>query len=59
MVSAIKFKGVNRHDSDPVTGAVISREQMLVDLYLMKQHNINSIRTVTLPKQPDIPSAMR
>ena len=49
---AIKFKGVNRHDSDPVTGAVISREQMLVDLYLMKQHNINSIRTSHYPNSP-------
>ncbi|MDY7223277.1 glycoside hydrolase family 2 TIM barrel-domain containing protein [Halalkalibacterium halodurans] len=50
--AAIKFKGVNRHDSDPVTGAVISREQMLVDLHLMKQHNINSIRTAHYPNSP-------
>lgn len=50
--AAIKFKGVNRHDSDPVTGAVISREQMLTDLYLMKQHNINSIRTAHYPNSP-------
>lgn len=50
--AAIKFKGVNRHDSDPVTGSVISREQMLVDLYLMKQHNINSIRTAHYPNSP-------
>ncbi|WP_373231225.1 glycoside hydrolase family 2 TIM barrel-domain containing protein [Cohnella sp.] len=50
--AAIKFKGVNRHDSDPVTGAVINREQMLVDLYLMKKHNINSIRTSHYPNSP-------
>jgi len=49
---AIKFKGVNRHDSDPVTGSVISMEQMLVDLHLMKQHNINSIRTSHYPNSP-------
>lgn len=49
---AIKFKGVNRHDSDPITGAVISREQMLTDLYLMKQHNMNSIRTSHYPNTP-------
>lgn len=49
---AIKFKGVNRHDSDPITGAVISREQMLTDLYLMKQHNMNSIRTSHYPNSP-------
>ena len=40
---AIKFKGVNRHDSDPKTGYVISREQALQDLRLMKQHNFNAI----------------
>ncbi|MBD3917599.1 DUF4981 domain-containing protein [Paenibacillus sp. PR3] len=50
--AAVKFKGVNRHDCDPVTGAVINREQMLVDLHLMKQHNINSIRTSHYPNSP-------
>lgn len=49
---AVKLKGVNRHDSDPVTGAVISKEQMLKDLYLMKQHNINAIRTSHYPNAP-------
>ena len=34
----IKFRGVNRHDSDPVTGFTISREQIITDLTLMKQH---------------------
>jgi len=48
----IKFHGVNRHDSDPVTGACISREQMLIDLNLMKAHNINAIRTSHYPPQP-------
>lgn len=48
----IKFRGVNRHDSDPVTGFVISREQMLKDLTLMKQHNINAIRTSHYPNSP-------
>ncbi|WP_049384497.1 glycoside hydrolase family 2 TIM barrel-domain containing protein [Haemophilus parainfluenzae] len=46
---AIKFKGVNRHDSDPKTGYVISREQALQDLRLMKQHNFNAIRTAHYP----------
>jgi len=50
--TAIKIKGVNRHDSDPVTGYVISREQMLKDLSLMKQHNINAIRTSHYPNSP-------
>lgn len=50
--TAVKFKGVNRHDSDPVTGSCISKEQMLKDLYLMKLHNINAIRTSHYPNAP-------
>ena len=49
---AIKFKGVNRHDSDLKTGYVISREQALQDLRLMKQHNFNAIRTAHYPNAP-------
>jgi beta-galactosidase len=52
----IKFKGVNRHDSDPITGYTISREQVLTDLSLMKQHNINAIRTSHYPDAPWFPS---
>lgn len=48
----IKIKGVNRHDSDPFTGYTISKEQALKDLYLMKQHNINAIRTSHFPNAP-------
>ena len=48
----IKFHGVNRHDSDPVTGFVISLEQMKQDLRLMKQHNVNAIRTSHYPNDP-------
>lgn len=36
----IKFRGVNRHDSDPVTGFTINSEQITTDLTLMKQHNL-------------------
>lgn len=50
--TAIKFRGVNRHDSDPVTGYTISREQALRDLALMKRHNINAIRTSHYPNAP-------
>ncbi|PJG83069.1 glycoside hydrolase family 2 TIM barrel-domain containing protein [Caviibacterium pharyngocola] len=49
---AIKFKGVNRHDSDPKTGYAISYEQALTDLRLMKEHNINAIRTAHYPNAP-------
>ena len=48
----IKFKGVNRHDSDPVTGYTISKEQAMKDLQLMKAHNINAIRTSHYPNAP-------
>ena len=48
----IKFRGVNRHDSDPVTDYTISREQALKDLKLMKLHNINAIRTSHYPNAP-------
>ena len=48
----IKLRGVNRHESDPRTGACINREQALTDLLLMKQHNINTIRTAHYPPAP-------
>ncbi len=48
----IKFKGTNRHDSDPVTGYTISREQAIKDLRLMKEANINAIRTSHYPNAP-------
>ena len=48
----IKFKGVNRHDSDPVKGPAVDIEDMLRDLKLMKQHNINAIRTSHYPNSP-------
>lgn len=48
----IKFRGVNRHDSDPVTGFVTSMEQILTDLTMMKQHNFNSIRSSHYPNAP-------
>lgn len=48
----IKMKGVNRHDSDPVTGYTISREQAEKDLKLMKRHNINALRTSHYPNAP-------
>ncbi|MDK2968682.1 glycoside hydrolase family 2 TIM barrel-domain containing protein [Lacrimispora sp.] len=48
----IKFHGVNRHDSDPVTGFTISLDQMKRDLRLMKQHNVNAIRTSHYPNAP-------
>lgn len=48
----IKFKGVNRHDSNPYTGYAQSFRQMLDDIMLMKRHNINAIRTSHYPNSP-------
>ena len=50
--TAIKFRGVNRHDSDPVTGYTISESQAQIDLALMKRHNVNAIRTSHYPNAP-------
>ena len=48
----IKFRGVNRHDSDPVTGFTINPKQITTDLTLMKQHNFNAIRSSHYPNAP-------
>ncbi len=48
----VKFRGVNRHDSHPVKGYTVSREDVMRDLTLMKEHNINAIRTSHYPNAP-------
>lgn len=48
----IKFRGVNRHDSDPETGYYCSVAQMEKDLKLMKKHNVNAVRTSHYPDSP-------
>ncbi len=48
----VLLKGVNRHEHDPVTGHIISKESMLQDILLMKQHNINTVRTCHYPDDP-------
>ncbi len=50
---SIKFRGVNRHDSDPVLGSAVDREAMIRDLTIMKQHNITAIRTSHYPSAPE------
>jgi beta-galactosidase len=45
----IQIKGVNRHEFDPDSGRVVSRESMIRDILLMKQHNINAVRTSHSP----------
>ena len=48
----ITLRGVNRHDSDPATGPVVDLEHMLWDLRLMKEHNINAVRSSHYPNDP-------
>ena len=48
----ILIKGVNRHEHDPYTGHVISREMMEEDVILMKRMNINTVRTCHYPDDP-------
>lgn len=50
---AIKFRGVNRHDSYPDTGYAASVAQLEKDLSLMKMHNVNAIRTSHYPNAPE------
>lgn len=49
---AIKLKGMNRHDYSPTEGRVTSKESIEEDIILMKQHNINAIRTAHYPNSP-------
>ncbi len=44
--------GVNRHDHDPEGGKAVSREAMQADITLMKQHNLNAVRTSHYPNDP-------
>ncbi|WP_212841692.1 glycoside hydrolase family 2 TIM barrel-domain containing protein [Catellatospora sp. IY07-71] len=49
---AVLFRGVNRHEFDPDHGRVVGEELMRADLVLMKQHNINAVRTSHYPPHP-------
>ena len=48
----ITFRGVNRHESDPVTGSVCSMDQSLLDLRMIKAHNFNAVRASHYPDVP-------
>jgi beta-galactosidase len=48
----IYIKGVNRHETDPFTGHVVSKASMEKDIKLMKQHNINAVRSSHYPNDP-------
>jgi beta-galactosidase len=51
----VKGKGVNRHDSHPELGSSTPVEHMLRDLYILKAHNVNMIRTSHYPNDPRLP----
>ncbi len=48
----VKLKGVNRHEHDPDTGRMVSEDRMIQDIRLMKQFNINCVRTSHYPNHP-------
>ncbi len=48
----VLIRGVNRHEWDPDLGQVMTRERMIQDIRLMKQNNINAVRTCHYPDDP-------
>ena len=48
----VKFKGVNRHDSSPENGYAVTMEEMVRDIYMIKAHNFNALRTSHYPNSP-------
>jgi beta-galactosidase len=48
----VLFKGVNRHEHNYITGQTLTREDVEEDLRIMKEHNINAIRTAHYPHDP-------
>lgn len=52
----VKARGVNRHDSHPLLGAAVPLSHMTEDLYIMKRHNINTVRTSHYPPDPRFPA---
>ncbi len=50
--SPVKFRGVNRHESDPVTGSAVFMDQVVKDLTMIKAHNFNAVRASHYPNVP-------
>ena len=48
----IYIRGVDRHETDPATGHIVSKERMLQDIRLMKENNINAVRSSHYPNHP-------
>ncbi len=48
----LTVRGVDRHEHDPIRGKTVDRESMLADILLMKQNNLNAVRTSHYPNHP-------
>lgn len=49
----LRFRGTNRHDSDPFVGSAVTMDHVRKDMAMMKQHNFNAIRTSHYPNAPE------
>lgn len=49
----VRFRGTNRHDSDPYVGSAVTVDHIRKDMEIMKQHNFNAIRTSHYPNAPE------
>ena len=49
----VLFKGADRHEMDPLTGYVVSRERMIQDIKILKENNLNAVRTCHYPDDPE------
>ncbi|MEO1414974.1 MAG: glycoside hydrolase family 2 TIM barrel-domain containing protein [Bacteroidota bacterium] len=48
----VLLQGVNRHEFHPIKGRTLTREDMMADIRLLKQHNFNAVRTAHYPNDP-------
>lgn len=48
----VLFKGADRHEIDPLTGYLVTKERMLEDIRIMKENNLNAVRTCHYPDAP-------
>ncbi len=49
----VLYMGVNRHEHEPDTGHAVTRQGMIEDIRIMKQHNVNAVRTSHYPNTPE------
>lgn len=49
---AVLFKGADRHEMDPLTGYVVTKDRMIEDIRILKENNLNAVRTCHYPDDP-------